>query len=458
VARGGEERRLTFPGLLAATFFIVSGGPYGLEEVVSGRGYGGTVALLLLLPFVWSLPVALSVGELAAALPATGGYYTWVRRALGPFLGVQAAWLYLSVTIFDLAIYPAMFVAYLSRPWPALAGVEVGSLGWALALAMIASGAAWNLLGIRTVGRASEGLGVLVLAPFAAMVVLAALRFPSGGGARLAAALAERPPADPSGLAAALLIAMWNFMGWDNTSTFAGEVERPQRSYPRAMVAGVVLVSLCYLLPVLAAASTGMPSGPWTTGTWVDAAERLGGPLLGALSVVGGAATVVAMFVAILLFWSRIPVALAQDGFLPGRLARRSERTGAPALSVVLGGLSCALVVGLGLRRLVEIDVLLYGAGLSLELLSLVALRLREPDLPRPYRVPGGIPGVAGAALLPIALLAFAGWESRDEPGALGLSAVGFAALVASVGPVWYLARYRAARAAPPARREVESP
>jgi amino acid transporter len=115
-------------------------------------------------------------------------------------------------------------------------------------------------------------------------------------------------------------------------------------------------------------------------------------------------------------------------------------------VSVVLGAFSCAAVVGLGLRRLVEIDVLLYGAGLALELVSLAVLRLREPDLERPYRVPGGLPGVVAVACLPIALLAFAGWQSRSEPGALGLPAVGVAALVAAVGPVWYLARFRAVK------------
>jgi len=447
VHRATGQRRLSFPGLVAATFFIVSGGPYGLEEVIAGRGYSGAVWLLALLPFVWSLPVALCVGELAAALPATGGYYVWVRRALGPFWGLQAAWVFLSFTIVDLAIYPAMFVAYLSQIWPRLGGLEVGSLGWGLALAMIGTGAALNLLGIRAVGRGSEAVGVLVLAPFVVMVGLAAIALPSGGAASLAAALAQPPPADASGFAAAMLIAMWNYMGWDNTSTFAAEVDEPHRNYPRAMLAGVVVVSASYLLPVLAAASTGMPAGPWTTGSWVDAAGRLGGRWLAATAVAGGAATVVAMFVAILLYWSRLPVALAEDGWMPASIGRRSRRTGAPTVSIVLGALACAAVVGLGLRRLVEIDVLLYRAGLALELASLVALRVREPELRRPYRVPGGLPGVVAVAALPLALLVFAAWRGRDEPGALGLSAAGLAALVAAVGPVWYLARVRAVRA-----------
>jgi len=451
------KHRLSLPGLVAATFFIVSGGPYGLEEVVSGRGYAGALLLLAGLPFVWSLPVALSVGELASAIPATGGYYVWVRRALGSFWGLQAAWLFLSVTIFDLAIYPAMFVAYLSRPWPQLGGVEVGSAGWVVALLFVAAGTSWNLLGIRAVGRGSEWIGVLVLAPFVAMVALAALRLSSGGAERLASALAEAPPTDSSGLAAAMLVAMWNYMGWDNTSTFAGEVEDPQRSYPRAMVLGVVVVSAAYLLPVLAAASAGIPSSAWTTGTWVDAADKIGGRLLGALVVAAGSAAVLAMFVAILLYWSRLPVALAEDGWMPARFARRSARTGAPAVAILLGAVCCGAVLGLGLRRLVEIDVLLYGAALTLELVSLVVLRVREPELPRPFRVPGGLPGALLSALLPVALLALAGWQGRAEPGALGLSAVGVAALVASAGPVWYAMRSRSRRGTRSGQREVES-
>ncbi|HVP66752.1 MAG TPA: APC family permease [Anaeromyxobacteraceae bacterium] len=440
------QRRLSFPGLVAATFFIVSGGPYGLEEVISGRGYAGAVWLVAVLPLAWSLPVALCVGELASALPATGGYYVWVRRALGPFWGLQAAWLFLSVTIVDLAIYPAMFVAYLSRQWPGLGGVEAGGLGWGLAVAVIATGAAWNLLGIRAVGRGSEAVGILVLAPFVLMVALAAWALPSGGAARLGTALGQASPSDASGLAAALLIAMWNYMGWDNTSTFAGEVDDPRRNYPRAMFAGLVLVTLSYLLPVLAAASSGMSPASWTTGSWVDAAARVGGGWLAALAVAGGAATAIAMFVAILLYWSRLPVALAEDGWMPASIGRRSARTGSPVVSVVLGALACAAVVGLGLRRLVEIDVLLYGAGLTLELVSLVVLRLREPDLPRPYRIPGGLPVVAAVAALPVALLAFAAWQGRNEPGALGVPAAGIALLVASAGPVWYAARFRAVR------------
>ena len=100
--------------LVATLFFVVSGGPYGLEEIVSGHGYLNTLILLLVVPLIWSVPSALMVGELASVLPHEGGYYTWVRRALGPFWGMQEAWLMVAFSLFDMAIYPTLLVTYLA--------------------------------------------------------------------------------------------------------------------------------------------------------------------------------------------------------------------------------------------------------------------------------------------------------------------------------------------------------
>ena len=78
---------------------MVSGGPYGIEELIQKCGYLTTVLVLIITPTVWSLPTALMVGELSAAIPEEGGYYAWARRALGPFWGFQQAWLALANSI-----------------------------------------------------------------------------------------------------------------------------------------------------------------------------------------------------------------------------------------------------------------------------------------------------------------------------------------------------------------------
>ncbi|MGA8069378.1 MAG: amino acid permease, partial [Terriglobales bacterium] len=83
--------RLTLWPLVAATFFMVSGGTYGTEDIVHGAGYGKAILILLLTPLLWSLPTAFMIGELSSALPFEGGYYAWVRRAMGNFWGFQEA-------------------------------------------------------------------------------------------------------------------------------------------------------------------------------------------------------------------------------------------------------------------------------------------------------------------------------------------------------------------------------
>src|SRR5271156_2386050 len=100
--RAGKIRLLP---LIAATYFMVSGGPYGLEDIIGMAGDGRALLLLLVIPVVWSLPTSLMVGELAAAMPVEGGYYCWVRRALGRFWGFQEAWLSLGAGGFGMGIY-----------------------------------------------------------------------------------------------------------------------------------------------------------------------------------------------------------------------------------------------------------------------------------------------------------------------------------------------------------------
>src|ERR1035441_4418915 len=155
--------------LIGATYFMVAGGPYGLEDIIGDAGYGRALLLLLVIPLIWSLPTSLMVGELASALPEEGGYYCWVRRALGGFWGFQEAWLSLAASIFDMAIYPVIFVAYLSRLAPNLTSGYRGTL-WALAVVL--GCALRNLRGAKAVGEGSVGMFAVLLAPFVVLVGL----------------------------------------------------------------------------------------------------------------------------------------------------------------------------------------------------------------------------------------------------------------------------------------------
>jgi amino acid transporter len=425
--------------LIGATYFMVAGGPYGLEDILGDAGYGRALFLLLLIPLVWSLPTALMVGELASALPAEGGYYVWVRRALGPFWGFQEAWLSLAASVFDMAIYPVLFVLYLSRVAPALTAGPRATL-WALAVVLLCT--AWNLRGANSVGQGSVAIFVVLLAPFA---VLIAAGFWQGFAEHAHVLTLLRAPVAAPSLAGAVSVALWNYMGWDNASTIAQEVESPQRNYPRAMLLSAALVALTYILPLAAVALTGIPASQFTTGAWTDAARTIGGPTFGAALafavVLGGMLNGAGMFNALMLSYARVPYALALDGLLPRFLTRTTSRQ-VPWASVLVCALAWALALGLTFERLISIDLVLYGASLMLEFVALVALRMREPALARPFRIPGGLTAAIATGVGPTVLSAFALYAARDER--VGpLPALVFAAIVAAAGPlVWFIARF----------------
>ncbi|MBL9003235.1 MAG: APC family permease [Myxococcales bacterium] len=434
--------------LIATLFFVVSGGPYGLEEIVSGHGYLNSLLLLLIVPCIWSVPSALLVGELASSLPHEGGYYTWVRRALGPFWGMQEAWLMVAFSLFDMAIYPTLLVTYLGRIFPALRDTGIGGSGWWAGVAMVVICVLWNLRGSRSVGTGSIGLGVLLLFPFIIVAICGGLALRHLSWGQLVGVLMAPPTAASSPVAGSLwmtgiLLCMWNYLGWDSASTVASEVENPQRNYPRALFITVALVAACYTIPVFSAAGSGLPAGAWTTGTWVDIGHRLGGPTVAVAIALGGALCGIGMFNALVLSHSRLPLAMVRDGLLPAWLGRRCERTGAPRRVLLIAAALYIACMGLGFQRLVQIDVILYGGAMLLQFVALIVLRIREPSLPRPFRIPGGVPGLLALAALPMGLLGLALWFGRGEstPVLWGMSAMQTGLVIAAIGPVLYAAQ-----------------
>jgi amino acid transporter len=440
------RRKMRLLPLVAATYFMVSGGPYGIEDILGGAGFARAIIILLVLPILWSLPTALMIGELASAIPAEGGFYVWVRRALGPFWGYQEGWLSLSASVFDMAIYPAIFVLYLGKFNP---GLTSGWHGYAWSLAVVVFCCSWNMRGAPAVGEGSVGLFALLLAPFAVFLALGVWR-----GFTLHPAVQWGHTGSEAALSTAVLVAMWNYMGWDNASTVAQEVENPQRNYPRAMIVAAILAAVTYILPLLAMALAGLSVDSFSTGDWMRAAEAIGGPLLGLAVVAGGAICGVGMFNALMMSYTRLPMAMAEDGMLPRFVARRNSR-GVPWVSVLLCGLAWALALNLKFERLISIDLILYGSSLLLEFVALVVLRLREPNLTRPFKA-GNLAFACSLGIGPAVLIGYALYASRGEQIALAHSTVSslvFSIAVGLLGPILYwltagrLARRRLAAA-----------
>jgi amino acid transporter len=413
--------------LIGATYFMVAGGPYGLEDIIGKAGYGRALLLLAIIPFLWSLPTSLMVGELASSIPAEGGYYVWVRRALGRFWGFQEAWLSLAASVFDMALYPVTFVLYLSRVAP---NWTEGYRGTLWILAVIFGCVLWNLKGAKAVGEGSVAMFCILLSPFVVLIVVALWRWHGhGSGAML-------HPVTNADMSGAISVTLWNYMGWDNASTVAQEVDNPQRNYPLAMLGSVTLVAVTYILPLAAVGLMGIAADQFSTGAWTDAARTIVGPALGLAIVLGGMINGVGMFNPLVMSYTRVPYAMAEDGLMP-RIFLRENRRGVPWVSLLFCAAIWALALRFSFERLISIDLVLYGAALLLEFVALIALRYREPELVRPFRVPGGTTGAIAIGICPALLIAFALWAARGEQ-VLGLPALLFATLVGIAGVIVY--------------------
>ncbi|HMF89151.1 MAG TPA: APC family permease [Candidatus Angelobacter sp.] len=429
-----SSRKLTVLSLAAATYFMVSGGPYGIEELVQDSGYKLALIILFLTPLVWALPTGLMVGELSAAMPEEGGFYVWVRRAMGPFWGFQEAWLSLVASIFDMAIYPSLFVAYLGKLFPAAVD---GHRGIMIAAGMVLVCLLWNLFGAKAVGNSSMTVGVLLLSPFMLLTLFALVRHVNVVSAPLVKA----------DFLTGVLVAMWNYMGWDNAATVANEVENPQKTYPRVMLLALAAIFLSYVIPLGAVWRLHIPPDVWNNGSWASIAGIVAGPWLGVVLVATAMLAEFSSFNSLVMSYCHLPVAMAQDGHLP-RAFSRKLKSGAPWVSILVLGVAWGLSLGLKFDRLIMLDILLYGASLVLEFAALVVLRLREPALARPFRVPGGLWGAVLLGVGPTALLVVALVKNYDEHLDLGrfgsVSTLAVGLVLMAAGVVYYFVAGRA--------------
>lgn len=418
--------------LAAVIFLTVSGGPYGLESLFTYVGNHGALLLLVLTPLFWDVPTILTVLELNSLMPITGGYYQWVKHALGlrwAFFEGWWTWLY---TFCDLAIYPVLFVGYVSFFFPEIAAYKIP-----ICLFIVWSSALLNIIGIVPVGRASLILSVLVLVPFLLIFGLCFLHH----GAPIPHQSLKGVGFSP--LAMGLYTVMWNYIGWDNATTYAGEVSRPIRAYVTSVSIALFLAMGIYALAALAVARSGIDPAALNSGQFPALGVLVGGRWLGMLVAAGGMASTFGLYSAVLLSVSRVPQVMADDQLLPGVLCTLHRRFHTPYVSIIASSVIVSILVLFTFSDLVIMDIILYGAGLALEFLALIILREREPDRPRPFKIPLGKKALPVLFLAPLAIytIALSGaiWSSdrMAMPVALGIG------MLLSAAPAWWLIRWR---------------
>ena len=319
VVQLSPERRLNLLALISLIFFTTCGGAFGLELLVGAVGPGWAVRLIIITPLAWSLPAALMAAELTTLMPEEGGYYIWVREALGSFCAVQQAWWTMTISVVWLAMSPALFVSYFTFFATSIArlvgapDLSISVIRWPLAVLFIASGVALNLRGAREVGRSTKVSSYIVLASF----VLLVLVWLKVGPMPSVVDFIRRDLASSHKGAVLLGLSyiIYNTSGWENASTYADEVDEPRHNYPRALAVALLVMILCYLLPVIAGVSTTSDPAVWNSDAgWPVIAQRIGGRWLGSLLAGAGLISTMGLFNAQLLYVSRLPVVLACDG------------------------------------------------------------------------------------------------------------------------------------------------
>jgi len=379
--------------LVAVIFFTVSGGPYGLESLISYAGQHAALLILLVTPMMWDVPAIFTVLELNSMMPVEGGYYKWVKHALGMRWGFFEGWWTWLYTFIDLAIYPVLFVVYASFFFPWLADPQYRIT---LCLVFIWLSALLNILGIVPVGKTALFLGAAVLTPF---IILFVLAFYHHAVTTIPSQTLRGVPFSSLGMA--LYTVMWNCLGWDNVTTYAEEVERPVKSYLYSMFSAFALVIVLYFLIILIAQQTGINTGALAEHAFPAVGEAIGGRWLGSLIAIAGMVSTVGIYAAVLLSVSRVPKVMADDELLPKALNRLHPKFKSPYVSIIVCSIIVSLMILWSLADLLIIDVTVYGAGLSLEYISLIKLRKAEPDTHRPFKIPLNITGLCLMCLLP---------------------------------------------------------
>lgn len=258
------SNKLSLLPLIFLIYFEVSGGPFGAEPAV--RAAGPLLALLgfLIFPFIWSVPEALITAELATAIPGNGGYVLWADRAFGPFFGsLMGFWKFLSGVINN-AAYPVLCADYLSRVIHSLAAGTPRVIAIVLFSVVLSF---LNYTGLTIVGYTAVALGFISLTPFYLMAGFTIPKVRPHRWLKMGKDIDWRLYFNTL---------FWNLNFWDNASTLAGEVENPQRIFPKALLASGLMTCIGYLVPLLAGTGAlDVPQEDWSDGYFADIAGTL---------------------------------------------------------------------------------------------------------------------------------------------------------------------------------------
>ncbi|HKN59841.1 MAG TPA: APC family permease [Candidatus Acidoferrales bacterium] len=391
-------RQIGFIPLLAIFYGYTAGGPFGFEDIFKSSGPGMALVFLAFVPLFWSIPISFASAELNSILPVEGGFYRWSRAAFGDFWGFQCGWWNWTGTFLLNSLYGVLLMDYLADYLPWLTGYTK----WAGACLVLCLLAYLNARGIQVAGWISVALLVAMMIPVAWLCVVSLFHL------HYNPVLPFTPPGRPFGsvFGQGLALAMWNYAGYEQLSSVTGEMKSPQKTFVRLLAWNTPMNILTYILPTTLALAVLGNWQKWDTGYIVTASRLIGGETLGAAMLVASLIGTLSLSNSTILYTTRIPATMAEDGYLPAWLGKIHPRFGTPAHAIGASALVYCILAKYPVEDLVNIYIWTRIATTLLTLLAAWRMRAKAPNAPRSFRIPGGKAGIAYILIFPVILCA----------------------------------------------------
>ena len=379
--------------------YVISGDYAGWNAGLLEGGFGGLLIASVIIAAMY-LAMVLGMAEMSSALPAAGGGYTFARRAMGPWGGFATG----TAILIEYAIAPAAIATFIGGYVESLDLFGISD-GWWVYLAVYVVFIGIHLVGA---GEALKAMFVITAVALVGLVIfgIAALgKFDAGLLTDIvpdpdAAGSSDFMPFGYLGIWSALPFAIWFFLAIEGVPLAAEEAENPEKNVPRGIIAAMgVLLLTCALVLFLATGALGAQGVGESANPLVDALDGTTATVVNYIGLAG----LVASFFSIMYAYSRQLFALSRAGYLPTVLSVTNSRK-APTWALIIPG-----VIGFALTFTGEGAILLnmavFGAALSyvLMMVSHIVLRVREPEMERPYKTPGGIVTTGFALVIAVA-------------------------------------------------------
>jgi amino acid transporter len=415
---------------------IVGAGIFGTPSIVAGAvGDSSTLYAVWIAGGIFSIIGALCYAELATAFPSAGGEYHFLQRAFGRSLAFLYGWARMTVIVAgSIAVFAYLFGDYLSRV------INLGpysSAIWAALVVVVLT--LVNYRGIRE-GKATQNLFTVLEVGGLVLIIVAGLFFAAPPAAAVpAVAGADQPWYMGAGLGSAMIFVLFTYGGWNDAAYISAEVRDRERNMARALLIAISVVALLYVLVNFA----------YLKGLGYDQMARSNAVAADLLKAVWGPTgeKVIAIMIAIaaltsvngsMIVGARSNYALGRDWPMLGYLGQWHEASGSPRNAMLVQGAIALALVGFGaiqntgFKGLVEYSLPVFWGFFLLTGIALFVLRAKEPDAPRPFKVPF-YPVVPAIFVLMCGYLLYSSLTYHQAHALVGLGVLAVGAVVLMV-------------------------